>query len=64
MRAPDCILCAEFGTGREAAFVHDIGALCVPCNRDVMDLVQELYRVHQLRPMSKDERQIYHGQQH
>jgi hypothetical protein len=28
-----------------------------------MDLVEELYRVHQLRPMTKDERQIYHGHQ-
>jgi hypothetical protein len=63
MTAPDCILCAEYGKTREAAFVHDIGALCVPCNRAVMDLVQGLYRVHALRPMTKDERQIYYAQQ-
>jgi hypothetical protein len=63
MNAPACILCAEGGKTREAAFVHDIGALCVSCNREVMDLAEDLFRVHQLRPMTKDERQIYHGHQ-
>lgn len=61
MNAPVCILCAAYGETREAAFVHDIGALCVPCNRDVMDLAEELYRGHGLRPMTKDERHIYHA---
>lgn len=50
-----CCLCP-----RKAVFVHDIGALCPHCNREVTDLAVWLYQVMQWRPMSKDERRHYY----